>query len=30
MDNVVGCLAIRGMFGFVLNHGKLPYCGSTH
>ena len=20
----------RGMFGCVLNHGKLPYCGSTH
>ena len=30
MNNGVGCLALRGMFGCVLNHGKLPYCGSTH
>ena len=21
---------LRGMFGCVLNHGKLPHCGSTH
>ena len=25
MNNGVGCLALRGMFGCVLNHGKLPY-----
>ena len=30
MNNGVGCLALRGMFGCVLNHGRLPYCGSTH
>ena len=30
MHNGVGCLALRGMFGCILNHGKLPYCGSTH
>ena len=30
MNNGVGCLVLRGMFGRVLNHGKLPYCGSTH
>ena len=30
MNNGVGYLALRGMFGCVLNHGKLPYCGSTH
>ena len=30
MNNGIGCLALRGMFGCVLNHGKLPYCGSTH
>ena len=26
----VGCLALRGMFGCVLNHRKLPYYGSAH
>ena len=30
MNNGVGYLALKGMFGCVLNHGKLPYCGSTH
>ena len=30
MNNGVGCLALRGMFGHVLNHGKMSYCGSTH
>ena len=30
MNNGVGCLTLRGMFGCVLNHGKFPYCGSTH
>ena len=30
MNNGVGYLARRGMFGCILNHGKLPYCGSTH
>ena len=30
LSNGVGCLTLRGMFGCVLNHGKLPYCGSTH
>ena len=30
MNNGVGFLSLRGMFGCVLNHGKLPYCGSTH
>ena len=30
MNNGVSCLARRGMFGGVLNHGKLPYCGSTN
>ena len=30
MNNGVGCLSLRGMFGCVLNHGRLPYCGSTH
>ena len=30
MNNGVGCLALRGMFDCVLNHEKLPYCGSTH
>ena len=29
MNNGVGCLALWGMFGCVLNHGRLPYCGST-
>ena len=23
-------LALRGMFGCILNHEKLSYCGSTH
>ena len=26
MNNGVSYLALRGMFGCVLNHGKLPYC----
>ena len=30
MNNGVGCLALRGMFVCVLNHGKLPYCDSIH
>ena len=30
MNNGVGYLALRGMFGCVLNNGKLPYCGCTH
>ena len=30
MNNGVGYLALKGMFGYVLNHGKLPYCGSTY
>ena len=30
MNNDVGCISLRGMFGCVLNHGKLSYCGSTH
>ena len=30
MNNGVGCLTLRRMFVCVLNHGKLPYCGSTH
>ena len=30
MNNGVGYLALRGMFGCVLNHGKFSYCGSTH
>ena len=30
INNGVGCLTLRGMFGCVLNHGKLLYCGSTH
>ena len=30
MNNGVGCLTLRGMFGCVLNHGRLSYCGSTH
>ena len=30
MNNGVGYLSLRGMFGYVLNHGKLSYCGSTH
>ena len=30
MNNGVGCLALRGMFGCVLNHRKLPYCDSKH
>ena len=30
MNNGVGYLALRGMFGCVLNHEKLSYCGSTH
>ena len=30
MNNGVGCLSLMGMFGCVLNHGKLSYCGSTH
>ena len=30
MNNGVCCLALRGMFGCILNHGKLPYYGSTH
>ena len=30
MNNGVGCLALRGMFGCILNHGNLPYCGSIH
>ena len=30
MNNGVGCVALRGMFGCVLNRGKLPYYGSTH
>ena len=30
MNNGVGYHALGGMFGCVLNHGKLPYCGSTH
>ena len=25
-----GCLALRGMVGCILNHEKLPHCGSTH
>ena len=25
-----GCLALRGMVGDILNHEKLPHCGSTH
>ena len=25
-----GCLALRGMVGFILNHENLPHCGSTH
>ena len=25
-----GVVSLRGMFDCVLNHGKLPYCGSTH
>ena len=29
MNNGVGCLALRGMFGCVLNNRKLPYCGSA-
>ena len=24
------CLAPRGMFGFILNYGKLPYFDPTH
>ena len=24
------CLAPRGMFGCILNHGKLPYFDHTH
>ena len=30
MNNGVGCLALRGMFVCVFNHGKLPYCDSIH
>ena len=30
INNGVGCLTLRGMFCFILNHGKLPSCGSTH
>ena len=30
MNNGVGCLSLRGMFGCVLNYGKVPYCGSAH
>ena len=30
MNNGVGSLALMGMFDCVLNHGKLPYRGSTH
>ena len=30
MNNGVGYLSQKGMFGCILNHGKLPYCGSTH
>ena len=30
MNNGVGYLALRGMLVCVLNHAKLPYCGSTN
>ena len=30
MNNGVSYLALRGMFGCVLNHEKMSYCGSTH
>ena len=30
MNNGASCLALRGIFVCVLNHGKFPYCGSTH